>query len=111
DERAPHRRRGEEAIAHRARRREGEVAEEVAGSCSTTLLFTLLGAPSRRKIASKTSVGASIRTRADFDAAAITPPASPICLPTAIALERSFTARPLHNPAWAGSRPAAIAIG
>ena len=48
--------------------------------------------------------------RADFDAAAITPPLSPICAPTATALERSLTARPLQSPANDGSRPIASAI-
>ena len=57
------------------------------------------------------NVGASISTRADFDAAAITPPPSPICAPTATADDRSFTARPLQIPAIADDSPSAWAIG
>jgi len=51
--------------------------------------------------------------RADFAAAAMTPPmppSPPICVPTAMALERSFTASPLHSPACAGSTPTTMAV-
>ncbi len=81
------------------------------GSASRMLFWTLTGPASRRISESATSVGASKSTRADFDAAAMTAPFSPICVPTAIAEERSFTARPLQSPAADGARPAAAAAG
>jgi hypothetical protein len=65
----------------------------------------------RRASASTIRTGASIRTRADFDAAASTAPSPPIWPPTAIALDRSLTASPLHRPACPASRPSACAIG
>ena len=74
-------------------------------------LLTLTGPDSRRRSEKTTSAGAKSRTRADLDAAAITPPVPPICVPTAIAEERSFTASPLQRPAAAGARPTAAASG
>ena len=106
--RGPRGRAAEQRDRRGAHQRERDVAEDEARErARRRSCFARCAGPrrSRRSSDSATSVGASSRTRADFDAAAMTPPAPPIWLPTATALERSLTASPLHSPANAGVEP------
>jgi hypothetical protein len=96
----------EHAVARRAEDGQRDVADEEARQrVDDALLETGVGAGVRRRSERATSTGPRRRMRADFDAVATTPPVSPICAPTATALARSLTARPLQRPAAFSSRP------